>query len=1132
MFKDLTIFGPHNHPMSLDSGNSVDQFITAAAVDFGRKAIAVTDHGTLSAIIEAQEISKTLKKKKDINITVVPGVELYLLPMPWDDSKHAYYHLTVHFDDFESYLHACKLSKPAFDRSVFKGGELKPLTTWEELQSMSGKVTMFSGCMVSPCMRPILKDRKDVAEKYFELLKNIAGPGRFFAELFPYEVSKNWNGKTKKFEPVKNECVPDGRLQVACNEWIMHLSQKYDVPMVVSEDAHYAHESEKPIQDLRLNKNGYSTWKMSDANCLHTTEWLYEEMKRLHPDKIDEKFFREMVDNSWKSFENFKGMDAKFKFSLPVIDIGHTCSPTCSAHQRGQDDALVEYVIKLVLKKNRINLNDKVYFDRLKKEMDALAYNGKVNLMTYFLVLEEVVDWCSKNDVLVGPGRGSAAGCLLSYGLGITSVDPIKEDLSFERFFDVSRVEEGLADIDTDFSDRNKVVDFLKERWGDKFAYLGIGSTFKTKSALKDIDRLLYGEVRPETDAICKNIPQSPQGVIEEDFLRGYKDADGNYVEGELEHNEKLKDYLNTNQEAAQMLFKMVGIIRQMGRHAAGVLIADKPVDSFIPVMKVSGEFTTQLLPKWVEKCGGVKYDILGVSTLEDIRLALKFIKERHGIEIDPWKIEDHPEMWEHIAENPQTIFQLHTDTVNPGLRSMRPKTVQEAALLTSVFRPGAMDAPSPDDPSITMEKVFLNRWSGRRKFEYTHPDLETILGPTKGVVIYQEQIMAIANQLGGLTMPETQKLRKAISKKASDDLIALLNKVRDNLTAKGWTSKQAEDICNQMKASGRYAFNKSHAVAYCYIARACAFLMWKYRAEWWAAVLTNADKDDLKSYWPTASAFTRLPDINRSGHTYIITPENELLSPLDMIDGIGPAAFGEILSKRPFKDFDDLLTRVDRRVINKRVIIKLIFSGCLNGMMPGDGELEKIQYYLTRKASLEGKKKIEQIPDEYRRLTPLKRELINKSVFKVYSADFLTAALPNLLKMGLVTQNGSLINLNINDPYYEGSLVVGKKTYQDFMEDSTPVNINFGIVGYVAKEEEVKYKNGTHTMKKYTIELEDLILESVKWPDWGKKHHGVDKDLTETVCLFIMNKRANADSVSIKKIIPIEMVQGEENEQ
>jgi DNA polymerase-3 subunit alpha len=1133
-FKDLTIFGPHNHPLSLDSGNTVEGFLRSAAVDFGRKAIAVTDHGTLGAIIEAHDFSQKLLKK-NIDIKVVPGIELYLMPEPFDDTagfnkdgtpKFNYYHLTVHLDDFDAYLDACKLSRSAFDKAVWKGGELKPMTTFEELRSLSGKITIFSGCMVSPVMKPILKGRQDVAERYFQELMAIAGPGRMFIEILPYEVSKNWNRQTKTFEPIKNECIPDGHLQIACNKWGFYLSEKYNIPLVISEDAHYAHESEKPIQDLRLNKDGQDNWKMSDANCLHHTDWLYQELNRLHPEYINESKFLEMVDNGWKSFENFKSFSPKFKHALPKIDIPHSCGEHCTKHNN-PDDAMVGYIVNKIIQKNKFDIKDPVYMNRLKQEIDALAYNGKINILPYFLVLEEIVDWCAANDVLVGPGRGSAAGSLLTFGLGITSVDPIKEGLSFERFFDVSRVEEGLADIDTDFSNKNKVVEFVKNRWGDKFAFLGTGTTFKTKSALKDIDRLLYGSVREETDRICKLIPQSPQGVNEEDFLRGYKDADGNWQEGELHKNMELRAYLENNVQSAAMLFKMVGLIRQMGRHAAGVLIADRPIHEFIPVMKISDEITTQLLPKWVEKCGGVKYDLLGLNTLEDIRICLKNIEKRHGLKLDPWNLPDDPKIWEAAARDPETVFQLHTETVRPGLRMMKPRSVQESAILTAVFRPGAMDAPSVEDPQVTMDKIFLNRWTGAARTWYIHQDLEPILGNTKGVIVFQEQIMEIAHKLGGLTMPETQKLRKAISKKASDDLIILLNKVQDNLVAnRGWTEKQAEAVCDQMKASGKYAFNKAHSVSYMYVARACAYFKYYYPLEWWAAVLTNASKDDLKKYWPKISSFTRLPDINQSTEEFRIVDGDDsqpyLLSPLNMIEGVGPAAYNEIIAKRPFINFEDFLSKVDRRVVNKRVAFKLILSGCLDQYFgPKVTDLEKLQEYMALKAKLEGKKVPEAIPDEFRQITALKRELIRKSVFKIYSGDLLEAATPTMLLNNMAEWSDSRKQLlyvkNRKIPIVD---INGYNARMDNFADDI-----FAVVAFVAETKEVRYSNNTKTMMKFVLEIEDHRIEAVKWPEWKKTHHGIDFSPDESACLLIMKKRSGSDQVSILEAFKIEEI-------
>jgi len=1125
MCTDRQIVGPHNHPLSLDSGNSVKQFIRAAAKDFGRSAIAITDHGTLGAIIEAHDYTKELKKKENLDIKIIPGVELYLLPGSDDDSGESYYHVTVHFNDFDSYLDACKLSKPSFERAIWKGAEFKPLTTWEELETLSGKVTLFSSCLVGAVLRPWLKNRKDISERNFVRLMRIAGAGRYFGEIFPYEVSKNWNSQKKIFEQIApSECSATGQLQVDANRWIIHLCQKYNIPMVISEDAHYAHEEDKFIQDARLNKDGKSTWKMSDANCLHNSEWLYKELKRIHPEFMNEKVFNEMVDNSYRFLENFKGFDPKFKPALPKVFVERLNSQGQIVKEEPKsDDELTQWVLGLVVKKGRINLADPIYAARLNKEIHQLAYNGKVNILPYMLTLNTIVDFCEANDILIGPGRGSAAGCLLAYALGITSVDPIKEDLSFERFFDVTRVEEGLADIDTDFSDREAVVAFIKQHWGDNFAFLGIGTTFKTKSALKDIDRFINGEVRKETEDVCKTIGLTPQGVEEEKFLNGYNDADGVYHEGELERNEKLRAFLEVNPQIKENMFKMVGIVRQMGRHAAGVLIADRPVHSFIPIMKISDEPTTQLLPKWVEKCGGVKYDILGVSTLNDIRLCLKFIKQRTGKVIDPWKIEDSQDFWEACANEPSTVFQLHTDTVRPGLQTMRPKSVQQAAILTSVYRPGAMDAPSDEDPTKMMSTIFLERWTGQRPVNYVHPELEPILSPTKGIIVYQEQIMRIVHELGGLTMPETNKLRKAISKKAGDDLLNMLARVKENLTKRGWTEKQAQTTVDQMKASGRYCFNKSHAVSYCYIARACAYLKYHYPMEWWTAVLSNASKDDLQAYWQRVSKLTLPPDINNSTELFQIVQRDgseRILSPLTLIEGVGAAVMTEILRARPFNSLEDMMTKVSRRIVNKGPMIKLIISGTLDAFFPAEAkDYEKIQIYLNKKAELEGKGSPESVPMEYIETTPLKNFLLKKSVFKVYSDNVKNLAMPKLSAQGKATQVGaSGVFMYNSNPRRS---IVSVKMLEKLI-DSTEV-CKIAVIGYVVDTETKLFHNNTKSRLIASIEVENKVFDFIKWPDWGSSHHGVDQDITESVCVFLLSRRRPGDDLFIDGIDVLE---------
>jgi DNA polymerase-3 subunit alpha len=1119
------IVPPHTHPLSLDSGNSVKQFIKASAKTFGHKAIAITDHGTMGAIIEAYEYSKELKKKEGLDITIIPGIELYLKPDETDPTRDrrngkpvSYYHVTCHFNNFQSYLKCCELTKKGYERGLWKGSEYKPLITWDELESLSGQVTLFSSCLIGAVLGPWINGSKEQSEQNFVRLKNIAGPEKFFVEIFPYEVSKDWDKKDMVFKTKPSSCdCPNGMMQVGANEWVMHLAEKYNVPMVASEDAHYANPDDKAIQDARLS-NGKEQWKMADVNCLHTSDWLFAEFNRLHIGKFSESQFQEIIENSYKFADQSKGFSPHFKPALPLYPLELEAG-------MNEDNQQAKHVVNLIQKKGRVDFSNDIYRNRLNKELKELAFNGKINILPYFLTLHTVIEHCEKNNILVGPGRGSAAGSLLAYGLGITNVDPIKEDLSFERFFDVTRVEEGLADIDTDFSDRDAVIEFAKKEWGDRFAYIGVAQKFKTKMALKDIDRFLNGEVSKLTEDVAKSVGNSPQGVDEERFLNGYTDQDGNTVDGELDTNPKLLRYLQEHPKNAALLFKMIGITRQMGRHACGVIIADRPVHEFIPLMKVKGELITQLTPEWVQKCGGVKYDFLGLNTLLDVQKCVRLIKERTGKVIDPWKIEDTPEIWEAAANNPSTIFQLHTQTVRHGLQTMRPKNVTEGAILTSIFRPGATDAVSDEDPNKTMADIFLERWTGQRETKYIHPDLIPYLSVTKGVITWQEQIMKIVHELGGLTMVETQKVRKSISKKVSDDLINSLNKVEKHLVeVRGWTKEQANSLTSQMKASGRYSFNKSHAISYIYIARACAYLKYHYPLEWWTAVLSNADKEDLKGYWKHVSKFVRFPDVNKSNDSFEISSEGGvefIRAPLSLLEGIGAAALAEITSKRPFVDFRDFITRIDRRVINKRAVANLIFSNSLDSLFTTDRtDEEKYAEYLNLRAEIAGTTR-EAFPQEYMNLTPLKRYLLKKTILTVYSDDLFDIALPKLIaeKMVEIDQNGIYKYLDTSGKF----TIANSNTFKIFTDANNPAEANFAVIGMIQDEKEFIYQK-TKKALKLSVELDDLTFETVKWPKWGSDHHDEEK-VKNTICVLILNRKGGTgrDKVFVKKIIPIE---------
>lgn len=1110
------IFGPHNHPRSLDSGNTPEEFIRSAAVDFGRKAIAITDHGDMGAIIQLDEFSKILAQK-GIDIKVVPGLEAYVLPAEWDTAK-TYYHITLHFPNTAAYVEASKLSRNSADRAVMKGGEYKNLMTWEELKSLSGKVVISSGCMVSPVGRNFVNNNSENSERYFKELQQIAGEGKFFAEVFPYEVAKSWVKSDKKtgaegyFKAnAPSDCCPDGRLQVSLNNWIFHLAKKYKVPEIISEDAHFAKEDQKIIQDIRINKTGQKNWIMSDANCLHTTEWLYNEFKRIHPDVVNDTVFNNWIDNGEKMLEHYKGIDLRFKPNLPRIVVDRSelkkLDIDVGINNEGKetvtlqtDDDYVTYTMAKLVDNGRIDFSNSIYSDRINRELAALYYNGQVNLAPYMLFLTKVVDWCKKNDVLVGPGRGSAAGCLISYGLGITQVDPIKEDLLFERFFDASRVSEGLADIDMDFSDREKVTDWLQQEFGSKFSFLGTFSNFKTKTVLKDIDRFLNGVVSPEVENVCKYVDTNPT-ADEVQFLLGYTDSDGVHHEGEIDKNKQLRDFLNTHPKHNEYLFQLAGICRQMGVHAAGVIISEDDVQDFIPMTKVAKKTVTAVQPKYIEKLGGIKFDILGLSTLMDIQKTLTLVKTRHDVDLDPWDLPNDQRCWDELVKDQSAIFQLHTVTVKPGVIGMRPNSIQQASILTALYRPGAMDAPS-EYPGLTMEKVFIKRWNKELPVKYIHDDLKNYIGETAGVYVFQEQAMKTVHELGGLTMAETNQFRKAISKKNSDALNKLLAKVKINLiNDRNWSEDQVNLLVDQLKASGLYSFNKSHSVAYCYIAYACLFLRTYFPMEYWSSVLSNASKEDLIEFWNFQKKIVELPRLNQSTDRFEIIKKIEngveiekLLAPISLIQGLGEKTEEKLLAERPYVSLEDLIKRSGA---NRKVLYSLALSGLVDDFFKLDDTVYDKLNALEEAISTAKKIKKVAVSSEYLNTTLLKEYLTQKKVFKAFIGDVDGATESYLSEYeseysNIMSITSGVMIFNVDNRQY---ILKKSKTFLNEKESSG--NYAYPCLIKSSKEKVFFHEGKKKTMLTLEVDIGDKTVDMAMFPKWGKVHYN-EPEMTE----------------------------------
>lgn len=1160
------LINPHSHThYSLDGASTVEDIVIRNK-ELGATHVAVTEHGNMNSSLELYE------KAKKHGMKPICGIELYIQPPFMEDLKaiikmeleakgklpagqegleklekeyrKEYAHLTVHFKDEWAYNYFTSLTPIMEARALVKYGERKPIATVEEVAGAAGHITICSSCLIGIVNKFFLPrrhskiSRPDLAEKAYCLIREIAGKDSFFVEVFPHAVTHDWKrpqkdkatGKTIPGEFVRNECTafaPTGDLQKPTNEFVIGLAKKYKDPVIISLDSHFATPDQKIVQDARLG-NGQENWKFYNSYHICPTHEAYDELKKQLD--VSDRDFEEWIDNSYlfaSQFDNYTMTTSKERWVL-----------------RPLPDDYQDQLIKLIEKFGRMNWNDQAMCDRLKYEIEVLANNGKINLLSYFFTVEDIASFCKENDILINV-RGSAGGSLLIYLLGISAVNPLKHDLSFERFLTLGRIKANtLPDIDMDVAEQTKVFEYLEGKYGEAFCRISTDSQLKLKSSLRDAERGILGKIRPETERLCVTLPKVPQSVSEHDYTFGYTDDHDVQQPGVIETHPPLKKYIQDNPEVWKTVCEMLGIIRQKSQHACGVVIADKNVQEYVPVTRIGESKVTGFSPKQLESAGLIKFDILGLNTLRDIKLALKLIKEQQGVVIDPFNLPYSEDLFTAIGNGDTvTVFQFDTETVRPYLKATKPKSIDDLAAITSLCRPGTLDAPSGEFENgreMSLAEVYVARAQGR-PIQYIHSDLEHIMKETLGVQLYQEQTLRIFRDIAGYTYEQAELVRRGIGKKDEKVLKSCMGDLRTACLNRGWTEKQSELLKEQIMASSRYSFNKSHAISYSYVAYACLFIRLFYPIEWWTAILANADKDQLKYYWSYAMQWIKMPEINSSDSMFYIRSEGDkkyIQAPITLLDGVGPATTSEIAAKKPFVDFEDLVSRVDRRVINKRIIFKFILSGLVDGLFPaGTSDLEKISAYLKLKKKLEGGKE-EPFPEELMNLSPLQQLQYKRSIFTVYKLDWTDVSIPYLAQKGLVKPYGSLYvyqdplrkDLN-NKPLLNAQMVKRKLDPHDWIEDT------FAIVGYIAETEEITYsrksfnqqtgQNETtpNSMMKFLIECGDLAIEAIRWPDWGSNTHGIEKDMSEKVALFVLNRKVHPEKglqLTVKKVLDI----------
>lgn len=921
-----------------------------------------------------------------------------------------YHHLTFHALDQKGYEALVKELSLADTRAEQHGSERKPLFSWANLERLSQyNVVMTTGCLIGMVQRHLMSDRPDIAIKYYEKLRSIAGPDKFYVEVFPHKCDKYWvsgvfmtlegdvkqkfwkqkklrttlfdditaedlakvvsrgkpagklvavmsNRKWEDLPPreildcklvedfMQNECrpwCPDGDVQLGANKFMVHLAQSRGDKMLISDDAHFARPEEKIVQDSRLGGAGGS-WKFANSYHRQSSAEAYEYFKNSMG--MSEKDFEALVDGNreWATrFKDFKFTDRK---SLPA-----------SFYPK---DTLA-HLKTLIDKHGRMDWNDPVKTARLKKEIDLLHHNGKIDLLPYFFIGEEVCSLYEQHGLLTGPGRGSAAGLSVAYYLGITHVDPLKYGLSEDRFLTKDRIDDGkLPDIDQDLPDRELLTrpgdGWLYKRFGECVAAISTNTMLRLKSSIKDVHRSLHGSVEPEIEVLCKKLPTPPQGIDDSDFVFGYRGDDGKEVKGLLDESKELKAYTEKYPKEWEIVKKMLGIARQKSRHACAYVIADEPISNFIPLTSISGIRTTQYTAPSVEAVGGLKMDFLGLNSLKDIGAAIKLIQKRTGgyiegdhqingkrvpgfrivphpatlvdgkgpLLMDIWDLPEDQAVFNDIAEShTETVFQLNTNSARQWLRQFnyekRPgvkaiDSIEAISAFTALDRPGPLDA-KVKDPISGREHNMLVEYANRAKgMPPTDPikALNQLLPETYGVMVYQEQLQKIYQYLTDCTGIEANTFRTNVAKKKMAKVLEAYPNFIEKATAK-IGKEDAEKVWEQTVTFGQYGFNKSHSICYSAIAYACAYLKRYYPVEWWCAVLKNADKKEItEKFWRHCKQWIDLPDVRFSGDEFDIQ-NDRIRAPLNFINGVGPGAHEELCKGRIYLDVKDFCKKI-----------------------------------------------------------------------------------------------------------------------------------------------------------------------------------------------------------------------------
>ena len=876
----------HTEYSLLDGSNKIKEYVKRVK-ELGMDSAAITDHGVMYGVIDFY------KEAVAAGINPIIGCEVYVAPGSRFDREltggdDRYYHLVLLAENNTGYANLMKIVSCGFTEGYY----YRPRVDMEVLQEYHEGIIALSACLAGEVQRYIQKGLVDEAGKVAKRYEACFGKGNFFLEL-------------------QDHGIPT---QQMVNSTLLRMSQELDIPLVATNDVHYTYAEDAQPHDILLCLQ--TGKKLADEDRMRYEGGQYyvkseEEMKGLFP------YAWEAVENTQRIADRCH-VEIEFgKYKVPHYEVPEGYDSWTYLNKLCQDGMAKRYPD-----------DNGTLQKRLEYELGIIRDMGFVD---YFLIVWDYINYCRENDIAVGPGRGSAAGSIVSYCLRITNIDPIKYSLLFERFLNPERISMPDIDVDFCFERRQEVIDHVNRKYGkDRVVQIVTFGTMAAKGVIRDVGRVMdlpYSFV----DSIAKMIPnEQNQGVP---------------IKRALEMNPELRKLYNEDEQVhtlIEMSKRLEGLPRHTSMHAAGVVICPDAADKFVPLSRGSdGSITTQFTMTTIEELGLLKMDFLGLRTLTVIQSAVQMVEKSTGvfIDIDAIDYDDQAVLASLGTGKTDGVFQLESGGMKGFMKELKPKSLEDVIAGISLYRPGPMD----------FIPKYIKGKNNPESVTYDCPQLEPILAPTYGCIVYQEQVMQIVQDLGGYTMGRSDLVRRAMSKKKQ----YVMEQERKNFTygnpeegvpgcvANGISPDVANHIYDTMMDFAKYAFNKSHAACYAVVAYQTAYLKYYYPVEFMAALMTSVidNPNKVSEYIMTCRNMgiqILPPDINEGEIGFSVSGK-QIRYALTAIKSVGRPVIDTVVTERrargPYTNLKDFITRMADKEVNKRAIEHFIKAGAMDSL-------------------------------------------------------------------------------------------------------------------------------------------------------------------------------------------------------